>query len=507
MSNVYQAMFRYPAAEGQLETIRTLTLEWASAPTGLDRSQGLSRHEWLRGNVTAGVEIIDQTASADPAWACRLSHPSPYDPEQFFVVEVTATQVDELCQFGVRVEVEDRAPVFRPARVTPDPPRLVRMVANAFGDTGSHELHQLNRKNVPLFMQRLTAANRAVPLVVISLRNWEGTSFFPDPGQIASRLAGVAGTWIYADKLVERDLKEHMSERHTAGDGAVRIYWPRWSPDDDPFAHHLFTPKFIHNRRKFVRGLERWMANEVTAITGRASRRGVPTWSAMLAANHRREIDSVRDSGTDEELIRLLEEDNTKLELERDQFQDALAEAEQEIYNLRNRLAAVRGQPAGATESELVDDGFEATSIEDMVAHAEERYAERVVLALNSASDVDAPFKDIGSFQKAFVWLCTDFVAWKRNERPGVNYLDLQQELKARCGFDFKTGQSKTTLGKYRSDYETTHDDRRFEITEHIGWGNKASNRPIRVAFAWDDVTQRLVIGYVGPHQRTSASN
>ena len=130
MSNVYQAMFRYPIEEGQLETIRAQTLEWASAPPDLERTHGLSRHEWARGTVTAGVEIIDQTVSEDPVWACRLSHPSLYDPEQFFVVEVTATSAGNICQFGVRVEVEDRAPVFRPARVTPDPPRLVRMVAN-----------------------------------------------------------------------------------------------------------------------------------------------------------------------------------------------------------------------------------------------------------------------------------------------------------------------------------------------------------------------------------------
>lgn len=90
MSNVYQAMFRYPIEEGQLETIRAQTLEWASAPPDLERNHGLSRHEWLRGTVTAGVEIIDQTFSEAPAWACRLSHPSPYDPEQSFVVEVAS---------------------------------------------------------------------------------------------------------------------------------------------------------------------------------------------------------------------------------------------------------------------------------------------------------------------------------------------------------------------------------------------------------------------------------
>jgi hypothetical protein len=344
-------------------------------------------------------------------------------------------------------------------------------------------------------------------VLVISLRNWEGTSFFTDPGQIASRLSGVAETWIYVDKLVERELRDRISERHTAGDGAVRIYWPRWRPSDDPFSYPLFTPAFIQRRRNFVRGLERWMANEVITTTSRSSRPGWPTWSMLVSANHRGEIDEARSSGTDAELVSLLEADNQLLVRENRLLDHKVTAAEQEIYRLQSRLAAVEVRRADPIDKTTVDPAFEAQSVEEMIAHIEERYSDRVVVELNNASDSDAEFKDIDRFQKAIIWLCTDFVAWKRGERAGVNYKDLQLELKNLCSFDYKTGQSRTTIGRNRADYETTYDERRFEITEHIGWGKKASNKPIRVAFAWDDVTDRLVIGYVGPHQKTDASN
>ncbi len=50
-------------------------------------------------------------------------------------------------------------------------------------------------------------------------------------------------------------------------------------------------------------------------------------------------------------------------------------------------------------------------------------------------------------------------------------------------------------------------DERTYTLDEHIGKGTKGDPQyMIRIAFGWDEDIKKVVVGYIGRHQRTQAS-
>jgi hypothetical protein len=63
-------------------------------------------------------------------------------------------------------------------------------------------------------------------------------------------------------------------------------------------------------------------------------------------------------------------------------------------------------------------------------------------------------------------------------------------------------------MGRYPDWYKCTYEGRSLDLVEHIGRGNTKRQGPnaIRVAFAWDESSRKIVVGFIGQHQRTGQS-
>ena len=71
----------------------------------------------------------------------------------------------------------------------------------------------------------------------------------------------------------------------------------------------------------------------------------------------------------------------------------------------------------------------------------------------------------------------------------------------------YKTSQHETTMTQFREAYTTRVNGRVIWLGEHIGKGNSFDpRRTIRIAFDWDRQLQKVVIGYIGQHQRTAST-
>lgn len=83
--------------------------------------------------------------------------------------------------------------------------------------------------------------------------------------------------------------------------------------------------------------------------------------------------------------------------------------------------------------------------------------------------------------------------------------MDFNSSLREVCpNWSYKSRQSPTTRGKYPEWYATTVNGTGFELHEHINRGsshNAKSN--IRIAFAWNEQENKVVVGYIGRHQKT----
>ena len=147
-------------------------------------------------------------------------------------------------------------------------------------------------------------------------------------------------------------------------------------------------------------------------------------------------------------------------------------------------------------------------SLEEACTRAEQRYSDRLTFKHNSQSDAAYDYQYPEEVAAALDWLAGPFYEWKAGRRTKLTFRDMDLELREACGWNYRTTQADITVNKYRNWYTTQLDGRELEIREHIGRGDKKSlgTKSIRVAFCWDEATERIVIGFIGQHQKNDQS-
>jgi hypothetical protein len=146
-------------------------------------------------------------------------------------------------------------------------------------------------------------------------------------------------------------------------------------------------------------------------------------------------------------------------------------------------------------------------SLQQMFEQAEQRHPQRLAFRPNNHSDRDYPYDRPDEVDAALRWLVGPY--WEvRQGLLRADHRALDLKLRKACGWTYKTSQSASTVGRYRSWYETTYEGRRLVVLEHIGRGNTKRQGPhsIRIGFTWDEQTGKVVVGFVGQHQRNRDS-
>ncbi len=145
-------------------------------------------------------------------------------------------------------------------------------------------------------------------------------------------------------------------------------------------------------------------------------------------------------------------------------------------------------------------------NVNEAVSRAKELFPEQLVFALNSKSDKDNPFQKPAEVLSALAWLATDYhhLRWTQ---PGENPR-FEERLKKSCpGWSYKPHQANNTKKQFREWYATESQGRQYELGEHLGRGTSADpQNTIRIAFAWDEERNQVVVGYIGRHQRNRRS-
>ncbi|MYB06650.1 MAG: hypothetical protein F4Y24_09890 [Gemmatimonadetes bacterium] len=135
-------------------------------------------------------------------------------------------------------------------------------------------------------------------------------------------------------------------------------------------------------------------------------------------------------------------------------------------------------------------------SVREAIAQAREMFPDRLLIKLNSRSNEDTPFANPAEVFDALAWLATAY-------RNGPT-----DRIGETCpGWFYKSNQSAATMGRFRDWYRTRVNGTAWKLAAHLGKG--ASHDPhhtIRIAFAWDEPNERVIVGFVGLHQRNRSS-
>jgi hypothetical protein len=161
------------------------------------------------------------------------------------------------------------------------------------------------------------------------------------------------------------------------------------------------------------------------------------------------------------------------------------------------------------TEAERAEaaSGRDTRTVGQVIDECNDRWAGKLVFALNSRSDRDYPYARPHEVERAFDWLATTYRDAMTDSRS-VSHEDLNISLRETAGWHFRPHQSATTVGRFREWYECSWNGRRHQVLSHIGRGDtkRMAENAIRIGFTWDREHELIVIGFIGQHQRTTQS-
>lgn len=179
-----------------------------------------------------------------------------------------------------------------------------------------------------------------------------------------------------------------------------------------------------------------------------------------------------------------------------------LTESQDSEQYWRHQFIALKGR-APATEEEPL---APLTKVSEALDRAQEQFAEELLISLNSKSRRNNnPFEKPEEVFEALAWLATEFRRMRPN--PGASP-DFNKMIKEACpGWFYKPNQTETTMGQFSEWYRTTVDGKVYELANHIGKGNSFNPKStIRIAFAWDGEQNKVVVGFLGLHQKNRQS-
>ena len=205
----------------------------------------------------------------------------------------------------------------------------------------------------------------------------------------------------------------------------------------------------------------------------------------------------------------LMRLENQDLELENDELEKEVQSLKEQLFESRNRGEGWRLALASQdNEAAAVVAGEEDDRIDDVnaaVELAKAKFVGQLLFHFNSDSTIaDNSFKWPERVWQALEWLATDYY----ESRVGLaTNPDLDGSCRLASGMWYKTSQHDNTMAAYRNSYTTRVDGRLIWLREHIGKGTGFDpRRTIRIGFDWDRTLQKVIIGYLGQHQRTAAS-
>ena len=190
------------------------------------------------------------------------------------------------------------------------------------------------------------------------------------------------------------------------------------------------------------------------------------------------------------------------LEGEVDRLRQELYESQQTEKVWREQFVSV----SKAVGDEKEEAPAEIGDVGDAVERARRAFPDQLVVALNSKSDVETPFQRPEEVYDVLAWLGTEYHRARTRQLGRDPQFD--KLLKEACsGWFYKPKQTDETKDQYPDWYRTRVGDTEYELDAHVGKGTSFDpQNTIRIAFDWDENEKRVVVGYIGRHQKNRRS-
>lgn len=355
---------------------------------------------------------------------------------------------------------------------------LVRKGSAYLGDANLlNQSYLLNSRNISDLFSLLTSDLRRFPVIVVS-PDPETENPLIDCQKLAEQVSGLAVVVNVAADTTN-DLCDMLGREFGCYHGAVRVYWPGFTPGSDAGRHPLHLPRAIQQHRtpeKFVRFLSR-------QIYGIAAYRYVENERIrrfrLNAEREAAEIALVRNRDTHN--FEGLFKEYSNLDAAHAALREEFEALKNENANLKaNQVALISTLDRNDQDDEEnefpepdTSPAPEYRSVRDAVLDAKKNFPHLLFLddAVGSAST--SPYKQPNRVYKVLKVIAGAAEKWA--EGGGVRLL--WREYFQEKGFELKGNVSNTSLGKWREEYEHLYNGTKRIFKDHVTLGRNVTRK------------------------------
>ena len=461
-------------------------------------------------NASAKAEAMAVPDGAATRWVLKLTHPDHLDPAGIWRTELgiertAANQVFFSC--SLYLGRTDRS--VAPFRRSTSRPKIVLDVLKQFEGYGALPLSykplflKSDPKYTDALLKLLQDPRRQHPVVYVSTHEQSRRLFF-DASRLADHLAGTAYVVVAENLDACRSFRQRMPPPLQAFDGAVRLYWPGFSFRSKHFDHPLWTKyRVMSIQTRSREAFSKKLLADIAAVAVTSMPESMLTWARIEEAVRRQAIAQARAAQDDQQLLTLYTADNEDLRLTITGLRQELQTKGEELHRAQARIAVLESATA---ESLPTQEFLPVETVADAIEQAAARWPQQLVFAPNSKSEGDdSPFQPATEVLQALEWLATTYHSAKSGK---LKVISLDHSIRAKIpGWTYCPHQGDFSITRYKEWYQCQWEDRPYTISEHVGTG--VSTKPeetIRIAFAWDKPRKKVVVGFIGQHQKTNKS-
>lgn len=418
---------------------------------------------------------------------------------------------------------------------SPEPPTSVpQLVTRLVDGIGLHDANDgaaLNagpiwirdQKSLQYALDSLRSTRRTRPVVVLSTyRKDDQSKQLLDPLGLSSKLGGLAQVFV-----LERDMAWPFNEavgRDAAVAGAsVRMFRPGFDPGDAPGRHPLWSPPELTAQGLDLAGLSHALLREAAYLSLRALERedAIPAFDRVRDMVHRRQIEEAREKaeiasrhrandddvvslrealGSETELRKLFEEDNSRLDEDLARVKAERAALQDERDTLRGRVLHLEGRVQDLLqqlrENQVSGEPSFPDNWDDLEGWCEAHLADRVVLTRKALRNArNSRYLDIPFAYRVLWFLAEHYVPARRN--GGEGFKDGLADL----GLELSPVGRSATDHRSRDTYSTDYKQERVTLDWHVkGSSDRDPRYGFRVYFHWHVKDQCMVIGSLPEH-------
>ncbi len=348
-----------------------------------DRNEAARRYvdEWVDRHIEAGNSSAETSAAENDDGSCTITLREADEITALqWHSEVSLGPPSELAHVTVRIRLSALGGgAIAPIDYEFGTPAIVRTLLRSLdirdgsvrcaADLGA----EVGPYGVSGLVSLLTDSDRAWPVVVVSRAEPSGSTLL-DPGRLCRELAGLAHVRVLSSAAASWELTNSIGKELSVWRGAVRVFFSGFSGEGDDFRRHRVT--FPHHvDTDTIARLRTWLGTLSAAATPdhpavqlqREQRRAL-----VLAAVESDDADELR------EWIGIIEDDNTKLTQDVEDYKQKAAELQQKLSRTESELEQVRDNfaemqramesPPTSEGEDVETDGWPATVAQAMDA-------------------------------------------------------------------------------------------------------------------------------------------